>query len=61
MDDTVREAITALAEEYGIDPEYLLQCLSMGTMPVELREAVSAALGDVDLFDRALSEARKKA
>lgn len=53
-DETLETLIGELAEANGIDPDYLADCLSSGDMPESLRETVTAALGDVDLFDQAL-------
>lgn len=56
MEESVRQAILTLAEKSGVDADMLLAAFSSGDMPDELQQAVTAVLGDVDLFDRAVKE-----
>lgn len=59
MDDSLREMIEELAEKHGIEPELLVWSLSSGNMSEAMQEAVTAVLGDTELFERAVSEVKR--
>lgn len=55
MDEALREQIRQLAESNGLDPAALEPLFQSGEVPDEVQEAIAAVLGDVELFDKALS------
>lgn len=55
MDQVLREQIRQLAESNGLNPAAMESLFQSGELPNEVQEAIAAVLGDVELFDKALS------
>lgn len=60
MTDDLKERIRTLAEEHGLDPDYLEQTLLMTDIPEEMAQAMGASLDDLARFEQALSNLDKK-
>jgi|GEM_PF-2776357 len=56
MDEKLREQLRIIAEAEGLDPEVLYSAFDGSPMPEALEKAVETVLGDVELFDLALSK-----
>lgn len=59
MDEELREKIRNLAEEKGLDPAVLEAAFLSSEIPQELQEAMTTVVGDVALFEKALSQLDK--